>query len=346
MCKNSRMSEIPGETRFFYDLTPEKVLRAVESYGFRCTGRVLALNSLENRVYEVEIEIPEAEVRSRYDRFKVAKFYRPGRWSQAQILEEHAFLGELFEKDLPVVVPLANKEGKTLQVIESSSGEPSGIYFNVSPKVGGRHLDELTDTQLEILGRTAARLHMCGASNSFKARRSLSVMDVRQDLEYLLSHKCLGERYGLPLKQVMEQILIVMDSWMQGLTMQRVHADLHLGNVLWNDNQLTLMDFDDSLLGPVVQDLWLILPSRDEDAARRREVFLSGYEQLRRFDRESLRLIEPLRASRMLRFSAWIARRWEDPIFPRMFLDFGSDRYWAEQLSALQESLQIMHGGQ
>ena len=330
---------MPNATENFFELTPERILTAVEQIGLRCTGRCLALNSMENRVYEVEIVLKE-EPDSRYDAFRVVKFYRPGRWSEEQILEEHRFLAELAEDDLPVVAPLPFPDGSTLKKIEEL-----GILFCVFPKVGGRNLDEPSREQLEILGRLLARLHVVGACSQAPSRMELTPQTYgRANLEYLLGSNCLLPNFRSRYQDIVERLLSICEPWFAGVPSQRLHGDCHLGNMLWRQDGPLLVDFDDMLRGPCVQDLWLMVPGRDEDALARREVMVAAYEQMRRFDRETLRLIEPLRALRIIHFSAWIARRWEDPSFKRVFVDFGGERYWSEQIVALDECLNMLYG--
>jgi Ser/Thr protein kinase RdoA (MazF antagonist) len=300
----------------FFSLSPVEVLDSVELIGVRCTGRAMALNSMENRVYQVEIEVDEEEIESEYDRSLVAKFYRPGRWSQEQIQAEHDFLRVLTERDVSVVAPLEFPDSSTLKQTED------GIWFSVFPRVGGRCLDELSNDQLALLGRTIARLHLAGASVPHDTRLVLDIETYgTKNLEYLLESDTLPADYRDTYQSV-------------------------VGNILWQGEQCRVVDFDDTLRGPCVQDIWLIVPGRDEDAKRRRELLLTGYEQMRQFDHESLRLIEPLRALRMIHFSAWIARRWEDPAFQRVFTNFGSNEYWREQFMALDECLRLMQGGE
>jgi Ser/Thr protein kinase RdoA (MazF antagonist) len=321
-------------TQFFYEVTPERVLTAVESLGVRSTGRVLALNSLENRVYEVELDLlTDEEPASKWDAFRIVKFYRPGRWSRDQILEEHRFLLECKEAELPVVAPLLFPDGATLRDVP---GLP--IQFAVFPKVGGRILDEMNRDQLLQVGRLIARLHMVGFRAPHQHRLHLTV-DVlgRRSLTFLLENKILPSTIEGYYTQLAERLFSAFETWFQGVPMQRIHGDCHIGNILWSRDDAQMVDFDDSYQGPCVQDLWLLTPGRDEDSLRRREILLEGYEQMRDFDRSTLRLVEPLRALRMIHFSAWIARRFDDPAFKRVFVDFGSERYWREQLIALQE---------
>ncbi|HYC56273.1 MAG TPA: serine/threonine protein kinase [Candidatus Binatia bacterium] len=322
-----------AQTRFFHGLTPDRILEAVERAGYVCTGRCLALNSMENRVYDVEIEV-EGEVRSPSERFRVAKFYRPGRWSRQQILDEHRFLAELAEEEIPVVPPLAIIDG------EETLGELPDleIWFAVFPRIGGRLRDEISEEDAEQLGRLLARVHNVGARSKATQRLRLDVATYgRGNLEYLLESETIPAPYRERYRHVAEQICDRSEPWFEQAGVQRIHGDCHLGNILWGRESAMLVDFDDMLEGPCVQDLWLIAPGRDEWARARRRALLDGYEQIRDFDHSTLRLTEPLRALRLLHFAAWIARRWEDAAFARVFTDFRTDRYWVEQIEALQE---------
>lgn len=317
----------------FFNITPDRVLAAVERLGVRCNGRVLALNSMENRVYEVELDINLPPNAPKWEAFRIIKFYRPGRWSREQILEEHEFLLEATRADLPVVAPLTFPSGSTLEVLSELQ-----IYFAVFPKVGGRLSDELTDAELEQIGRLLARLHALGSTKPFRHRSSLTVQSYGYDnLEYLRQHKLLPITVEAHFLRLAEQIFRATESWFQDVAYQRIHGDCHLGNILWLWSKCSVVDFDDSMMGPCVQDLWLLTPGRDEDSLRRQGVLVRGYASMRPFDQGCLRLREPLRALRMVHFTTWIAKRFEDPAFKQVFVDYGSERYWREQLIALQE---------
>lgn len=320
-------------TQSFFSLTPERVLAAVERLGTRCTGRVLALNSMENRVYEVELDIDLPPGAGKWDAYRVVKFYRPGRWSREQILEEHAFLQDAAKAELPVVTPLPFPDGETVGTVEEAP-----IYYAVFPKVAGRIVDELSAAELEQIGRLIARLHAVGGSTTFKHRLELTVQSYGyENLNYLQQHKLLPSSVEQHYLRVAERIFSVSEPWFKEVPMQRIHGDCHLGNILWLGAKCFMVDFDDSLRGPCVQDLWLLTPGRDEDSARRQACIVDGYSTMRPFDRSSLRLKEPLRALRMVHFTTWIAKRFDDPAFKRVFVDYGSERYWREQLIALQE---------
>jgi Ser/Thr protein kinase RdoA (MazF antagonist) len=317
----------------FFEITPDRVLAAVERLGVRCTGRVLALNSMENRVYEVELDVQLPPKAPKWESFRVIKFYRPGRWSREQILEEHEFLREAALAELPVVAPLPFPSGATLDIVPDSR-----IYCAIFPKVGGRISDELADSELEQIGRLIARLHAVGSIHPFRHRLSLTVKSYGYDnLEYLRQHRLIPATVEGHFIRIAERIFATTEPWFSGVANQRIHGDCHLGNILWLWSQCSVVDFDDSLMGPCIQDLWLLTPGRDDDSLRRQEALIRGYSEMRPFDRDTLRLREPLRALRMVHFTTWIAKRFEDPAFKQVFIDYGSERYWREQLVALQE---------
>jgi len=320
---------------FFFSLTPDVVLRSVESAGLECTGRCLTLNSYENRVYDVEIEIPDGKPERR-----VAKFYRPGRWTREQILEEHAFIADLVDAEIPAVAPLRFPDGSTLQ--ETSEG----IFYTLFPRVGGRSPEELSSEQLIRLGRLLGRMHGVAVSRPAPHRVSLNPSTYGlQNLEFLL------RQHGLPLEirtryeQVVTKICELLEPRFSKLRLHRLHGDCHLGNLLWNERGPFFLDFDDMVNGPAVQDLWLILsgrPVQDDLARNQLEDLLMGYEEFRDFDRSQISLIEGLRALRFVHYAAWIARRWKDPAFPAAFPHFNSVRYWDEQLRDLEKQLEIL----
>ena len=219
-----------AETKYFYELTPDRILDAVEHFGFRCTGRCLALNSMENRVYDVEIEVEdESALKSRSERFRIVKFYRPGRWTQEQIHEEHQFLLDLVELDIPVVAPLTFGEGETLLKIPDCN-----IWCAVFPKVGGRNPDELSDAQLPLIGRLLARMHNAGAIKEALNRVQICPDTYgREGLKYLLESQTLPAHFEQRYADIVNEICDLSDPWFEQAEVQRVHGDCHLGNLLW-----------------------------------------------------------------------------------------------------------------
>jgi Ser/Thr protein kinase RdoA (MazF antagonist) len=274
----------------FFALTPERVLDAVEAIGRRSTGRAMALNSLENRVYDVELE-DGAHV--------VAKFYRPGRWSREAILDEHAFLDELAAEEVPVVAPLAL--GEHARTLGELPGEQGGaILYAVFPKVRGRPPEEPDDEQLRRLGRLVARLHQVGARRSAAARPALDpetygAASVRAILDGPWLPIDLAARWTQVATALVDACTRAFAAQAGGEAI-RLHGDCHLGNLLWGGDGPFFVDFDDFLHGPPVQDLWLLAPGGDEEAVRARTRLVEGYESMRAFDRRTLALVEPLRA--------------------------------------------------
>jgi len=327
------MSEINSSENFFA-LTPTSVLDSVESAlslckpGIRATGRAIALNSLENRVYDIEME-DETNI--------VTKFYRPQRWTKEQILEEHGFLLSLEKAEIPVVSPLLLANGSTLSQTED------GIYFAIFPKIKGRILDELSESQLQTLGRYVARIHAVGKNFPAKYRISLNTENYgNKPLDFLLKSQMIDLTYEPNYRRVVEAIIKKADFLLKPAKTFLVHGDCHLGNTLWHGESPFFLDFDDAVIAPPVQDIWMILTGRDQETVRNRDTLLSAYNVHLSFDRHTLHFIEALRALRMIHYSAWIAKRWDDPSFPKVFPDFQSSRYWAEEITALEEILRLL----
>jgi Ser/Thr protein kinase RdoA (MazF antagonist) len=317
----------------FFALTPERILETVERQGMRTTGRCVALNSLENRVYDVELDVDRAEtVRM------VMKFYRPGRWSRDAILEEHAFLAELFAEGIPVVPPVDLGEGRTL-------GEIEGIFYAGFPRRRGRPPDELDEETLRRLGSLVARIHNVGARTpaAYRLRVDPDRMLVAASQE-LAARRLMPPPVEARYLAAATRIADLVRPTFGAAPAVRLHGDLHLGNLLAGVDGVVFVDFDDMMAGPPVQDLWLLMPGRDDHARRQRDVFLEGYSELRAFDRTTLSLVEALRAMRFVHYSAWIARRWNDPGFPRAFPDFVTERYWVDELRMLEEQLELVDG--
>lgn len=314
----------------FFSLTPDKVLDAVEAGGVPVTGMCYPLNSLENRVYELERE----------DRTRVvAKFYRPGRWSAETILEEHRFLQELHEAEIPVCPPLPFPDGKTLHIVQGI-----GIHYALFPKVGGRAPEEFTHDQLRRLGALLARIHTVGASRPAPARKALTPTTYgREAMAQLEQSGFIPAELRAGLQEVTEQLCDTLDPLFDSFPTHRLHGDCHPGNLLWGSQGPFFLDFDDLVIGPAVQDVWMIVPSRDAEGMQQRDVLLEGYQTLRSFDRRSLKLVEGLRALRYLHYAAWISRRWDDPSFPNAFPHFATNRYFKELLQDLEEQLALIN---
>ncbi len=310
----------------FSHLLPEKIFEAAELLGGRATGRFLALNAMENRVYDVEME-DNSHV--------IAKFYRPGRWSRASIEAEHEYLRLAVEAEIPVVAPLKDGQGQTLF-------EKEGILFTLFPKKPGRLEPELNPEQLTRLGRYLARLHQVGAQIGKVPRISLTPKTYGLDsLQYLREEALLAPglagRYDYLVKSIVEKVTPLFTS---RFPMVLVHGDCHAGNILWNGDEPFFIDFDDMLFAPALQDCWMLIGGDDEYALKNQEILLQAYEEIRPFDRTSLILMEPLRALRIIYFSAWIARRREDGAFKLAFPHFGTEKYWQEQIEILSHQFE------
>ena len=310
----------------FYKLTPDFVLNAVESSGWRTTGEYLQLNSYENRVYSLRLEDPAGEQ-------IIAKFYRPGRWSEASIREEHAFLSELESNGVAVIAPTLQKNGDTLS-------RHDGLWCTIFPKARGRMPQEFTGDDLTRLGRVIARLHNVGALTPARARPTLDAQNMGwpalETLRPLIS-PAVRDRY----LDAAQTILEYLEDEVDPRDFQRIHGDCHRGNVLQTDEagqprQFFLLDFDDFGNGLVTQDLWMLFRHDDDDIGDELDAFLTGYTELRDFDEDELRLMTPLRGLRILHYAAWIARRWSDPSFPQIFPQFGSEGYWFDEQRALE----------
>ena len=313
----------------YSNLTPDRVLNALESIGFQCDGRLLALNSYENRVYQVGLEGGAP---------LVAKFYRPARWTDAAILEEHAFVHELAEREIPVVQALA-VDGKTLHHFE-------GFRFAAFPKHGGR-APELDDRDtLEWMGRFLGRIHAVGAIEPFQHRPALDIESFgTQPRDYLLAHGFIPQDLLAAWSSVSQQALDGVRHCFEragNVSAIRLHGDCHAGNVLWTDDGPHFVDFDDSRMGPAVQDLWMLLSGEREDRVRQMADVLAGYEDFHEFDERELHLVEALRTLRLIHYSAWLAQRWDDPAFKQAFPWFNTQRYWQDRVLELREQIALM----
>jgi Ser/Thr protein kinase RdoA (MazF antagonist) len=340
-------AERPSNVHAYQTLTPDVVMDALASVGLYGDGRQLALSSYENRVYQLHLEDGAVVV---------AKFYRPERWSEAQILEEHAFSKELMDAEIPVIGPLT-LNGSTLNHF-------GGFSFSVSPSRGGR-LPELDDPDvLEWIGRFLARIHAVGAVKPFASRPALDLQSFAIDSrEWLLSHDKVPldvqSAWGRAAQEAIDLIAgypALTSTGRKGnadskpIKHLRLHGDCHPGNILWTplDSPTSsgpgphFVDLDDARSGPAVQDLWMLLSGDRQQRTRQLGALVDGYEQFREFDRRELALIEPLRTLRLIHYSAWLARRWSDPTFPINFPWFGSSDYWQGQVQMLQEQMEAM----
>jgi len=305
-------------------LTPDAVLNAVAAGGFSPDGRLLTLNSYENRVYQVWLDD---------DTVLVAKFYRPGRWSDAQIDEEHAFARELVEREIPVVAPL-----KSLTF--------EGFRIALYPRRGGR-TPELDDpATLEWIGRFIGRIHAVGAMRKFEFRDTLDAQSFgHEPRAFLLASHFVPAELLDAWQAVTEQALGAVERCYEragDVRAIRLHGDCHPGNILWTHQGPHFVDLDDARMGPAMQDLWMLLSGDRASMTRQLGDVLRGYEDFSELDRRELHLLEPLRTLRLIHYSAWIARRWDDPAFPAAFPWFNTQRYWQDRILELREQIALM----
>ena len=360
--QNNSSDNSPNSPRHAFEtLTPDVVLDALASVGLFGDGRLTALSSYENRVYQVHLEhgLPrDAAAPSSV----VVKFYRPERWTEAQIREEHHFSFELMSAEIPVVGPLVLR-GEHLH-------HYAGFAFSVSPQRGGRP-PELDDFEvLEWVGRFLARIHTVGAAKPFVYRPALDVQSFGLDsMDWLLSHDMVpldvqaawqktceyainfiaSKAYFTPAKaeNTYKESKRSKNDVDPGIQTIRLHGDCHPGNILWTPTDAPhggphFVDLDDARSGPAVQDLWMLLSGDRRQRTTQLSALIDGYEQFRPFDRRELALIEPLRTLRLIHYSAWLARRWQDPTFPINFPWFGSSDYWTSQIHTLEEQIEAM----
>ncbi len=311
-------------------LTPDRVLAAVESVGLHCDGRLLALNSYENRVYRVGVDDAPAVI---------AKFYRAGRWSDAAILEEHAFAAELVAAEIPIVPPLAFGRQQTLLRFED-------LRFALFPNRPGRAPELDDSTVLEWIGRYLGRIHARGRTKKFKARQRLSTELLgHEPVRYLLAGDFIPNDLRPAYESVAEACLAQVEACFSAVgpyTERRLHGDCHPGNILWTAQGPHFVDLDDCMSGPAVQDIWMLLAGTREERARQLDDVLRGYCLMENFDATELGLIEALRTLRQIHYAAWLARRWQDPAFPLNFPWFNGQRYWQDHVLALREQIAAM----
>ncbi len=310
----------------FQQLTPDFIMDAVESLGFHCDCRNLTLNSYENRVYQVGIEDGKP---------MIAKFYRPDRWTERQIIEEHLFSLELAGHELPVVAPWRDSSGESLFSYK-------GFRFALYPRQGGHAPEFDNDRNLLILGRMLGRIHRIGAVQAFKSRPQLDCRSFGHESVVLIREKFIPseyrESYTVLTGQLLERIERELAEVGQ-IRFIRTHGDCHSGNILWRDDAPHFVDFDDSRMAPAVQDIWMMLSGDRPRKLVQLDILLEGYSEFNYFDPAELRLIEPLRSLRMLHYCAWLANRRDDPAFPIAFPWFNTMHYWGEHILELREQL-------
>ncbi|MBY4677316.1 serine/threonine protein kinase [Marinobacterium arenosum] len=308
----------------FETLTPSFIMDAVERLGHWCDGRTFPLNSYENRVYQVGIDEQEP---------LIAKFYRPGRWSDAQILEEHQFTFELAEQELPVVAPIRDAEGCSLF-------QHGGFRFALFPRRGGRAPELANLDNLFQLGRLLGRFHLIGAKRPFEHRPEITCQNYGHDSVALISERFIPAELKPAYDSLTRDLLQLMDQRVAEVgevAKIRVHGDCHSGNMLWRDDAPHFVDFDDARMAPAVQDLWMLLSGDRQEQTVQLSEILDGYAEFYDFSLKELQLIEVLRTLRIMHYSAWLARRWEDPAFPHNFPWFNTERYWSEHILELRE---------
>ena len=327
MDENSNSANVDHKQKShpFALLDPSFILAAIESVGYQVDGRVTALNSYENRVYQIGIE----------DQLPIiAKFYRPHRWSEAQILEEHEFTEELVAADLPIVSALKNQH-KSLHSYQD-------FLFSLYPRKGGRAPELDNFDNLFILGRFLGRLHSVGAARDFKHRPTITNQVFGHESVQFISERFIPTDLKIAYDTLTTDLLVAIDQQLDECGPYkniRVHGDCHIGNILWRDDIPHFIDFDDSRMAPAVQDIWMLLSGTKLEQQQQLLEILEGYNEFAEFNSEELKLIEIHRTLRMLYFSAWLARRWDDPAFPMGFPWFNTVRYWEQHILSLREQL-------
>ncbi len=309
----------------YYRLDPETIIRTIESTGLLCDGRFLALNSYENRVYQIGIEDADP---------LISKFYRPGRWTDEQILEEHAFALEIAEAEIPLIPPM-RIHGETLH-------EHDGFRFALFERRGG-HAPELDQKATRLwLGRLLGRMHAIGAAKPFRTRPELTIENFgREAVKTLVEGQWLPPHLEIAFSSLAEDLMVSIEATFERageLSAIRLHGDCHPGNILWRDGPF-FVDHDDCRSGPAAQDLWMLLSGEPDEMAAQMKDVLEGYTQFHAFNMQELHLIEALRTLRMLHHAAWLAKRWQDPAFPVAFPWFGESRYWEDLVLGLREQL-------
>ncbi len=316
-----------GSAHPFALLSPDMVIDAVESSGLVSDARVFALNSYENRVYQVGIEesVPI-----------IVKFYRPQRWSTAQILEEHEFSLELADLEIPIVPPIKNAEGKTLLEFE-------GFRFAIFERRGGHPPEFDNLDNLLVMGRFLGRMHQVGSMREFQTRNTLSIeLFAEKNVSFLLEHDFLPPDLRKAYESLAQDLITRMYSIKKEsrqAKLIRTHGDCHIGNVLWRDDTPHFVDLDDCMMAPAIQDMWMLLSGSREQRLQQLAEIVDGYNEFYHFNPSELPLIETYRTLRLMNYSAWLARRWDDPAFPLSFPWFNTENYWAGHILELREQL-------
>ncbi|WP_223787123.1 serine/threonine protein kinase [Marinicella meishanensis] len=307
----------------FDDLNPELILDAIQNRGLAVDGRVNALNSYENRVYQIGIQDQPPVI---------AKFYRPQRWSQAQIQEEHDFCQAIKRHDIPVVTPMQDAQGSSLYT-------HAGFCFSLFRQQGGHALELDQPQHLAIMGRTLARLHRIGAVEPFAHRPPLNAQTFGHDCMQFVADQFIPMEHQKTYQQLATQILPLIETALSGAQTIRVHGDLHVGNILLRDEVPHLVDFDDARQAPAIQDIWMLLSGEPDEQQAQLDTIIAAYQEFRDFPFHELPMIESLRTLRLIHHTAWLARRWDDPAFPPAFPWFDTPSYWHQHLQDLNHQL-------
>jgi len=315
----------------FSGLGPDLILDALDSIGVHSDGRLLALNSYENRVYQVGMEEGPPVV---------AKFYRPNRWTDSAILEEHSFVQALADAEIPAVPALLNSSHQSLHHFQ-------GYRFSLFSKHGGRAPELDREGVLEWIGRFIGRIHAIGALSTFKQRPILDIESFgREPSQYLLGHRFIPLEHDEVYRGLVTQALEGVERCFEragDVPNLRLHGDCHMGNLLWTDDGPHFVDFDDSRMGPAMQDLWMMLSGERDDMRAQLNDLLAGYEDFFEFNPREIHLIEAFRTLRLIHYAGWIARRWHDPAFPLAFPWFNTQHYWQDRILELREQIALMN---
>ncbi len=310
----------------FEKLTPDFIMDAIEAQGYPCDGRYLTLNSYENRVYQIGIEdsVP-----------LIAKFYRPERWTREQILEEHEFCFELAEQELPVVLPMRNQQHNSLLHYE-------GFDIALFERKGGRSPELDYEDNLTILGRLMARIHAIGSRARYQLRPTIDIQSYAVESMQFILQNFIPMELETAYRTLCDDLIPTMQQRLKeagSVASIRVHGDCHAGNMLWRNDAPHFVDFDDSRMAPAIQDIWMLLSGDSEQQAQQIRKILDGYHEFNDFNIAELKLIEVFRTLRIMYYSAWLARRWNDPAFPHSFPWFNTSRYWEQHILELREQL-------
>ena len=319
----------------YFGLGPDLILNALDHVGWKTTGKLMPLNSFENRVYQIGVYDEDRE----FD--VVAKFYRPGRWSQNQLLEEHKFTFDLSEFELPVIAPI--------KINQESLFKVGKFQFAVFEKKGGRAPNLEDDSVLSWIGRLIGRIHAVSATQSFRYRPSMSTGQFgREPVEFIINNGVMPAELREAYEGLVDLALMAIDGALkraEDSSFIRLLGDCHPGNILWMEDGPSFVDLDDAVMGPAIQDLWMLLSGDRESMAMQLRKVLIGYEQFMTFDYQQVALIEPLRTLRIINYAGWLAQRWNDPAFQLAFPWFGSQRYWEEHLGHIREQIGLMQEG-